>query len=65
MIKAGLEYSYIIIDQGYIFLKINWNKLNKLYFHLAESKKETKTYLKSFPHCIAVSQVLIFYLFIF
>lgn len=45
-------------------MKIDWDNPGELYFHLAEPEEETKAHPESFPHCMAVSQVLAFCLLV-
>jgi hypothetical protein len=60
MIEGGLEYSYITTGEAFIFLKIDWNHPDVLYYHLAEPGEEVQAHPDNLRHCTAVSQVLAF-----
>jgi hypothetical protein len=60
MIEGGLQYSYLTTGEAFVFLKIDWNHPNVLYYHLAEPGEEVRAHSDNSRHCTAVSQVLAF-----
>ncbi|KAI1163274.1 hypothetical protein F5B18DRAFT_620336 [Nemania serpens] len=61
MIKSGLAYGLLTTGEGIVFLKIDWNNPETVYYHLAEPAEEVVTH-ENFRSCTAVSQYLGFHL---
>ncbi|KAI3340366.1 hypothetical protein F4824DRAFT_487322 [Ustulina deusta] len=65
IVKLGLTYRLLIIGKSIVFLKINWDDPQTVYYHLAEPAEEVAAYNNNYCFCSAVSQYLGFYLFAF
>ncbi|KAI1204005.1 hypothetical protein F5X97DRAFT_282746 [Nemania serpens] len=61
MIKSGIAYGLLTTGEAIVFLKIDWNNPETVYYHLAEPAVEVATH-KKFRACSAVSQYLGFHL---
>ncbi|KAI1119449.1 hypothetical protein F5Y14DRAFT_395319 [Nemania sp. NC0429] len=61
MIRSGLAYGLLTTGEGIVFLKIDWNKPETAYYHLADPVEEVATHRK-LRSCSAVSQYLGFHL---
>ncbi|KAI1636977.1 hypothetical protein F4809DRAFT_650132 [Biscogniauxia mediterranea] len=61
MVKSGLAYGLLTTGEAIVFLKINWNNPQTVYYHLAEPAEEVSSH-GNFPSCSAVSQYLGFHL---
>ncbi|GAW21834.1 hypothetical protein ANO14919_113600 [Xylariales sp. No.14919] len=61
MIKSGLAYGLLTTGEGIVFLKIDWNEPQVVYYHLAEPAEEVAAH-KNYRSCSAVSQYLGFHL---
>ncbi|KND87193.1 hypothetical protein TOPH_08162 [Tolypocladium ophioglossoides CBS 100239] len=61
MIKAGLSYSLLTTGEAIVFLKIDWEDPETLYYHLAEPGPEV-TQHGEYRSCTAVAQYLAFHL---
>ncbi|KAL7938208.1 hypothetical protein V8C35DRAFT_291220 [Trichoderma chlorosporum] len=60
MIESGLEFGNLTNGEATVFLKIDWNKPETLYYHLAEPKYEVPAHPNSVHVCTAVGQHLAF-----
>ncbi|RSL44302.1 hypothetical protein CEP53_011301 [Fusarium sp. AF-6] len=60
MIESGLEYGLLTTGQAIVFLKIDWDKPETLYYHLAEPDSEVSAHLDDIDVCSAVGQYLAF-----
>lgn len=60
MIESGLEYANLTIGETTVFLKIDWDEPDTLYYHLAEPGLEVATHPDNLHVCTAVGQYLAF-----
>jgi len=60
MIEGGLEYGLLTTGEAIVFLKINWDDPNILYYHLAEPGSEVQVHPDASRYCTAIAQVLAF-----
>ncbi|RTE73952.1 hypothetical protein BHE90_011614 [Fusarium euwallaceae] len=60
MIESGLEYGLLTTGQAIVFLKIDWDKPETLYYHLAEPDSEVSAHPDDIDICSAVGQYLAF-----
>ncbi|KAJ4307972.1 hypothetical protein N0V84_012377 [Fusarium piperis] len=60
MIEGGLEYGVLTTGEAMVFLKVNWQEPETLYFHLAEPASEVSAHPVHFQLCTAVGQYLAF-----
>ncbi|KEY74535.1 hypothetical protein S7711_10103, partial [Stachybotrys chartarum IBT 7711] len=60
MIEGGLEYGLLTTGEAIVFLKIDWQEPETLYFHLAEPGPEVSVQPNHFHVCTAVGQYLAF-----
>ncbi|KAI1195248.1 hypothetical protein F5X97DRAFT_308829 [Nemania serpens] len=60
MILDGLEYGMLATGEAFVFLKIDWEEPDTLYYHLAEPKSEAAAHPHDIPSCAAVGQYLAF-----
>ncbi|KAI1823989.1 hypothetical protein F4861DRAFT_507963 [Xylaria intraflava] len=61
MVKTGLAYGLLTTGEGIVFLKIDWDDPQTVYYHFAEPAEEMATH-KEYRSCTAVSQYLSFHL---
>ncbi|KAI1429956.1 hypothetical protein F5Y12DRAFT_213189 [Xylaria sp. FL1777] len=62
MVKSGLAYGLLTTGEGIVFLKIDWDDPQTVYYHLAEPAEEVAAHNNNYRSCSAVSQYLGFYL---
>ncbi|KAI0397976.1 hypothetical protein F5Y17DRAFT_257027 [Xylariaceae sp. FL0594] len=60
MIVGGLEFGLLTTGEAIVFLKIDWEKPDTLYYHLAEPKSEAAAHPHNLQSCAAVGQYLAF-----
>ncbi|PGG98191.1 hypothetical protein AJ80_09569 [Polytolypa hystricis UAMH7299] len=60
MIEGGLEYGLLATGEAIVFLKVNWEEPDTLYYHLAEPGPEVSAHPNHFHVCTAVGQYLAF-----
>ncbi|KAI1310837.1 hypothetical protein F5Y03DRAFT_382381 [Xylaria venustula] len=60
IILGGLEFGLLTTGEAIVFLKINWEKLDILYYHLAELRSEVTAHPHNLQFCAAVGQYLVF-----
>ncbi|KAJ0129949.1 Uncharacterized protein HZ326_26945 [Fusarium oxysporum f. sp. albedinis] len=60
MIESGLEYGLLITGEAIVFLKVDWNDPETLYYHLAEPGPEVTAHPNNLQMCTAVGQYLAF-----
>ncbi|KAI0467070.1 hypothetical protein F4859DRAFT_526168 [Xylaria cf. heliscus] len=60
MISGGLEFGLLTTGEAIVFLKIDWEKPDTLYYHLAEPKSEADAHPHNLQSCAAVGQYLAF-----
>ncbi|KFA60066.1 hypothetical protein S40285_09152 [Stachybotrys chlorohalonatus IBT 40285] len=60
MIEGGLEYGLLITDEAIVFLKIDWEGPETLYYHLAKPGPEAPVQPEHFHVYTAVGQYLAF-----
>jgi hypothetical protein len=60
MILGGLEYSLLTTSEAIVFLKVDWQEPDTLYYHLAEPKSEVTAHPDNVPSCAAIGQFLAF-----
>ena len=60
MVQSGLEYGLLTTGESFVFLKIDWDKPEILYYHLAEPSSEVSAHPNHFYLWSAVSQLLAF-----
>ncbi|KAI0448035.1 hypothetical protein F4803DRAFT_496253 [Xylaria telfairii] len=60
MILGGLEYGLLTTGEAIVFLKIDWEEPDTLYYHLAEPKSEVAAHPHNVQSCAAVGQYLAF-----
>ncbi|KAI1157439.1 hypothetical protein F5B18DRAFT_645050 [Nemania serpens] len=60
MILGGLEFGLLTTGEAIVFLKIDWEEPDTLYYHLAEPKSEVAAHLHNLQSCAAVGQYLAF-----
>lgn len=60
MIEGGLEYGLLTTGEAIVFLKINWDDVETLYYHLAEPGPEVLAHPNNIPTCTALGQYLAF-----
>ena len=61
MVKSGLAYGLLTTGEGIVFLKIDWDDPQTVYYHLAEPAEEVAAH-NNYRSCSAVSQYLGFHL---
>ena len=61
MVKTGLAYGLLTTGEGIVFLKIDWDDPQTLYYHLAEPAEEVAAH-QNYRSCSAISQYLGFHL---
>ncbi|KAI0968151.1 hypothetical protein F4678DRAFT_464658 [Xylaria arbuscula] len=61
MVKSGLAYGLLTTGEGIVFLKIDWDDPQTVYYHLAEPTEEVTAH-REYRSCSAVSQYLGFHL---
>ncbi|KAI1190640.1 hypothetical protein F5B17DRAFT_385965 [Nemania serpens] len=62
MILGGLEFGLLNTGEAIVFLKIDWEEPDTLYYHLAEPKFEAAAHPSNIQSCAAVGQYLAFIL---
>ncbi|KND90494.1 hypothetical protein TOPH_04667 [Tolypocladium ophioglossoides CBS 100239] len=62
MIIGGLEYGLLTTGEAIVFLKIDWQEPQTLYYHLAEPTPESLAHPDNIHSCAAVGQYLAFVL---
>ncbi|POR32435.1 Uncharacterized protein TPAR_07370 [Tolypocladium paradoxum] len=62
MVVGGLEYGLLTTGEAIVFLKIDWQEPQTLYYHLAEPGSEVLAHLDDIHSCAAVGQYLAFIL---
>lgn len=60
MIEGGLEYGLLTTGEATVFLKIDWQDPQTLYYHLAEPGPEVSAHPDQLCSCTAVGQHLAF-----
>jgi hypothetical protein len=60
IIESGLEYGLLTTGEAIIFLKVNWDEPETLYYHLAEPGPEVSAYPNNLHIYTAVGQYLAF-----
>ncbi|KAI8396436.1 hypothetical protein FOFC_20984 [Fusarium oxysporum] len=60
MIESGLEYGLLTTGEAIVFLKVDWNDPETLYYHLAEPGPEVTAHPNNLQMCTAVGQYLAF-----
>ncbi|KJZ68998.1 hypothetical protein HIM_11614 [Hirsutella minnesotensis 3608] len=60
MIEGGLEYSLLTTGEAIVFLKIDWDEPETLFYHLAVPSAEVAAQTKDAHLCTAVAQYLAF-----
>ncbi|EXA28898.1 hypothetical protein FOVG_19529 [Fusarium oxysporum f. sp. pisi HDV247] len=60
MIESGLEYGLLTTGEAIVFLKVDWNEPETLYYHLAEPGPEVSAHPNNLHICTAVGQYLAF-----
>ncbi|KAL7892069.1 hypothetical protein HDV63DRAFT_390794 [Trichoderma sp. SZMC 28014] len=60
MIEGGLDYGLLTTGETIVFLKIDWENPETLYYHLAEPGPEVSAHPDHFHSCTAVGQYLAF-----
>ncbi|KAH7111552.1 hypothetical protein EDB81DRAFT_925872 [Dactylonectria macrodidyma] len=60
MIESGLEYGLLTTGEAIVFLKIDWDEPETLYYHLAEPGPEVSAHPNNLHICTAVGQYLAF-----
>ncbi|OAQ57866.2 protein kinase-like domain [Pochonia chlamydosporia 170] len=60
MIEGGLDYGLLTTGETIVFLKIDWEDPQTLYYHLAEPGPEVSAHPNHFHSCTAVGQYLAF-----
>ncbi|KAI1145039.1 hypothetical protein F4825DRAFT_474969 [Nemania diffusa] len=62
MVTGGLEYGLLTTGEAIVFLKVDWEEPDTLYYHLAEPKSEVTAHPDNIMSCAAVGQHLAFIL---
>ncbi|PCD22089.1 hypothetical protein AU210_015889 [Fusarium oxysporum f. sp. radicis-cucumerinum] len=60
MIESGLEYGLLTTGEAVVFLKVDWDEPETLYYHLAEPGPEVSAHPNNLHVCTAVGQYLAF-----
>ncbi|CAH0023545.1 unnamed protein product [Clonostachys rhizophaga] len=60
MIESGLEHGLLTTGEAIVFLRIDWDEPETLYYHLAEPGPEASAHPTNFHICTAVGQYLAF-----
>ncbi|KAF3347224.1 hypothetical protein VdG2_04625 [Verticillium dahliae VDG2] len=60
MIEGGLEYGLLTTGEAIVFLKVDWEEPETLYYHLAEPGPEVAAHPEHSHVCTAVGQYLAF-----
>ncbi|KAJ2896006.1 hypothetical protein MKZ38_005978 [Zalerion maritima] len=60
MIEGGLEYGLLTTGEAIVFLRVDWENPETLYYHLAEPGHEVSAHPNNFYVCTAVGQCLAF-----
>ncbi|KAK7415899.1 hypothetical protein QQZ08_012211 [Neonectria magnoliae] len=60
MIEGGLDYGLLTTGETIVFLKVNWEEPETLYYHLAEPGPEALAHPDHVQLCAAVGQYLAF-----
>ncbi|ENH66347.1 Reticulocyte-binding protein 2 like protein a [Fusarium oxysporum f. sp. cubense race 1] len=60
MIESGLEYGLLTTGEAIVFLKVDWDEPQTLYYHLAEPGPEVSAHPNNLHICTAVGQYLAF-----
>ncbi|KAI1418857.1 hypothetical protein F5Y12DRAFT_721519 [Xylaria sp. FL1777] len=60
MIVGGLEFGLLTTGEAIVFLKVDWEEPDTLYYHLAEPKSEVAAHPHNLQSCAAVGQYLAF-----
>jgi hypothetical protein len=60
MIESGLEYGLLTTGEAIVFLKVDWDEPETLYYHLAEPGPEASAHPGNLDICTAVGQYLAF-----
>ncbi|KPM36116.1 hypothetical protein AK830_g10442 [Neonectria ditissima] len=60
MMEGGLEYGLLTTGEAIVFLKVDWEEPETLYYHLAEPGPEVSAHPDHFHVCTAVGQYLAF-----
>ncbi|KAK2922421.1 hypothetical protein FoTM2_017777 [Fusarium oxysporum f. sp. vasinfectum] len=60
MIESGLEYGLLTTGEAIVFLKVDWDEPETLYYHLAEPGPEVLAHPNNRDICTAVGQYLAF-----
>ncbi|KAF9785671.1 hypothetical protein IL306_004728, partial [Fusarium sp. DS 682] len=56
MIESGLEYGLLTTGEAIVFLKVDWEEPETLYYHLAEPGPEVSAHPNNLHICTAVGQ---------
>lgn len=54
MIESGLEYGLLTTGEAIVFLKVDWDEPETLYYHLAEPGPEVSAHPNNLQICTAV-----------
>ncbi|KAI1122562.1 hypothetical protein F5Y10DRAFT_71307 [Nemania abortiva] len=60
MILGGLEFGLLTTGEAIVFLKVDWEEPDTLYYHLAEPASEAAAHPHNIQSCAAVGQCLAF-----
>jgi hypothetical protein len=60
MIESGLEYGLLTTGEAIVFVKVDWDEPETLYYHLAEPGPEVSAHPNNLHICTAVGQYLAF-----
>ncbi|KAH7460584.1 hypothetical protein FOMA001_g19596 [Fusarium oxysporum f. sp. matthiolae] len=60
MIESGLEYGLLTTGEAIVFLRVDWDEPETLYYHLAEPGPEVSAHPNNLQICTAVGQYLAF-----
>ncbi|EWZ77897.1 hypothetical protein FOWG_17739 [Fusarium oxysporum f. sp. lycopersici MN25] len=60
MIESGLEYGLLTTGEAIVFLRVEWDEPETLYYHLAEPGPEVSAHPNNIHICTAVGQYLAF-----
>ncbi|KAH7131168.1 hypothetical protein EDB81DRAFT_135184 [Dactylonectria macrodidyma] len=60
MMEGGLEYGLLTTGEAIVFLRVDWEEPETLYYHLAEPGPEASAHPHHFHVCTAVGQYLAF-----
>ncbi|KAH7137640.1 hypothetical protein EDB81DRAFT_608665, partial [Dactylonectria macrodidyma] len=60
IIEGGLGYGLLTTGEAIVFLRVDWEEPETLYYHLAEPSPKVVAYPNHFHVCTAVGQYLAF-----